>query len=34
MRAVLFIESEPTSLSEIEILKWDLPGDIDENMEF
>ncbi|HEX9667098.1 MAG TPA: LssY C-terminal domain-containing protein [Thermodesulfobacteriota bacterium] len=34
MRAVLLIESEPTSLSEIEILKWDLPGDIDENMEF
>jgi hypothetical protein len=32
-RAVLFIGSRPTSLSEIEILKWDLPGHIPEELK-
>jgi hypothetical protein len=32
-RAVLFIGSRHTSLSEIEILKWDLPGHIPEELK-
>jgi hypothetical protein len=32
-RVVLFIGSKPTSLSEIEILNWDLPGHISENLK-
>jgi hypothetical protein len=31
-RAVLFINSKPSSLSEIEILKWELPGRIPEKL--
>jgi len=30
-RVVLFIGSKPTSLSEVEILKWDIPGGIHED---
>ena len=32
-RIVLFIGSRPTSLSEIEILTWDLPGHIPEELK-
>ena len=32
-RVVLFIGSKPTSLSEIEILKWDSPGHIPEKFK-